>query len=49
MYEGTKQKNKKNSQVLGAGLLNVCGYAWNLWVCTYVIGAWYSLYLHPKP
>merc|ERR1712216_936421 len=27
-------------QLVPFGLLNVLGYAWNLWVCTYVIGAW---------
>ncbi len=27
-------------QLVPFGLLNVVGYAWNLWVCTYVIGAW---------
>jgi hypothetical protein len=27
-------------QLVPFGMLNVMGYAWNLWVCTYVIGAW---------
>ena len=27
-------------QLVPFGILNVIGYAWNLWVCTYLIGAW---------